>query len=274
MESNRLGLRCVFLSEFDWLGPGSLVIITSRDKQALVQCQVNDIYEVQGLNKDESLQLLSRCAFGNDVPDEILMEMSMKLVDYANGNPLALSVYGEELKGKTQSEMERVVRKLKRRLPNKILNSLKSSYDALGDTEKEIFLEMVFSFRGANIDNVVQFLAGCGYFPRVGIDVLVDKSLVTVSDNIVQMHNLIYDVGIQIIKDSTEETEMAYRFVDASNIQSIVEENEIQDPEAALTPVILVCHILTNLQRGCTFFLIISNQNLLVSLGLSVYRRY
>ncbi|KAG2238464.1 hypothetical protein Bca52824_092306 [Brassica carinata] len=210
-----------FLSEFDWLGPGSLVIITSRDKQALVQCQVNDIYEVQGLNKDESLQLLSRCAFGNDVPDEILMEMSMKLVDYANGNPLALSVYGEELKGKTQSEMERVVRKLKRRLPNKILNSLKSSYDALGDTEKEIFLEMVFSFRGANIDNVVQFLAGCGYFPRVGIDVLVDKSLVTVSDNIVQMHNLIYDVGIQIIKDSTEETEMAYRFVDASNIQSI-----------------------------------------------------
>ncbi|KAH0853428.1 hypothetical protein HID58_093203 [Brassica napus] len=201
-----------FLSEFDWLGPGSLVIITSRDKQALVQCQVNDIYEVQGLNKHEALQLLSRCAFAKDVPDEILMELSMNLVDYAEGNPLALSIFGEELKGKTLSEMESVVGKLKRPLPVKIFNTLKISYDTLGDTEKEIFLEIVFSFRGVNIDDVMQFLEGCGYFPRVGIDVLMDKSLVTVSDNRVQMHNLIYDLGLQIIKDPTEETEMAYRF--------------------------------------------------------------
>ncbi|WZZ75682.1 hypothetical protein YC2023_087052 [Brassica napus] len=224
-----------FLSEFDWLGPGSLVIITSRDKQALVQCQVNDIYEVQGLNKHEALQLLSRCAFAKDVPDEILMELSMNLVDYAEGNPLALSIFGEELKGKTLSEMESVVGKLKRPLPVKIFNTLKISYDTLGDTEKEIFLEIVFSFRGVNIDDVMQFLEGCGYFPRVGIDVLMDKSLVTVSDNRVQMHNLIYDLGLQIIKDPTEETEMAYRFVDASNIQSLLEENEDGDPEAAPT---------------------------------------
>lgn len=169
-----------FLSEFDWLGPGSLVIITSRDKQALVQCQVNDIYEVQGLSKHESVQLLSRCAFGKELPDQKLMKLSMNLVDYADGNPLALSIYGEELKGKTLSEMESVVRKLKRCLPDKIFNTLKSSYDSLGDTEKEIFLEIVFSFRGGNIDDVMQFLEGCGYFPRVGIDVLMDKSLVTV----------------------------------------------------------------------------------------------
>ncbi|KAH0853333.1 hypothetical protein HID58_093294, partial [Brassica napus] len=201
-----------FLSEFDWLGPGSLVLITSRDKQALVQCQVNDIYEVQGLNKHEALQLLSRCAFAKDVSDQKLMELSMNLVDYAEGNPLALSIFGEELKGKTLSEMECVVPKLKRSLPVKIFNTLKISYDTLGDTEKEIFLEIVFSFRGVNIDDVMQFLEGCGYFPRVGIDVLMDKSLVTVSDNRVQMHNLIYDLGLQIIKDPTEDTEMAYRF--------------------------------------------------------------
>ncbi|XP_013598933.1 PREDICTED: disease resistance protein RRS1 isoform X1 [Brassica oleracea var. oleracea] len=225
----------IFLSEFDWLGPGSLVIITSRDKQALVQCQVNDIYEVQGLNKHEALQLLSRCAFAKDVPDEILMELSMNLVDYAEGNPLALSIFGEELKGKTLSEMESVVGKLKRPLPVKIFNTLKISYGTLGDTEKEIFLEIVFSFRGVNIDDVMQFLEGCGYFPRVGIDVLMDKSLLTVSDNRVQMHNLIYDLGLQIIKDPTEDTEMAYRFVDASNIQSLLEENEDGDPEAAPT---------------------------------------
>lgn len=61
------------------------------------------------------------------------------------------------------------------------------------------------------------------------------------------MHNSIYDLGVQIIKDPTEETEMAYRFVDASNIQSLLEENEVGDPEAAPTMVIFVCHILINL---------------------------
>ncbi|ESQ55420.1 hypothetical protein EUTSA_v10026756mg, partial [Eutrema salsugineum] len=207
----------IFLSEFDWLGSGSLIIITSRDRQALVQCQVNEIYEVQGLNKHEALQLFSRCAFRKDVADEKLMELSMKFVDYSDGNPLALCIYGEELVGKTQSEMESVVRNLKIRLPDKILNELKRSYDALG----------------ANVDNVMQFLAGCGFFPRVGIDLLVDKSLVTILGNRVQLHNLIYDVGLQIIKDPTEEIEMAYRFVDASNIQSLVE-NEIG--EAAPVP--------------------------------------
>lgn len=238
-----------FLSEFDWLGPGSLVIITSRDKQALVQCQVKDIYEVQGLNKHEALQLLSRCAFGKDVPDDKLMELSMNLVDYADGNPLALSIFGEELAGKTLSEMENVVQKLKRPLSDKIFNKLKISYDALGETDKEIFLEIVFSFRGVNIDNVMQFLEGCGYFPRLGIDVLMDKSLVTVSDNKVQMHNLIYDLGLQIIKDPTEETEMAYRFVDASNIQSLAE-----DPEAAPTPVIYSpVTFLSIFLKSCTY---------------------
>ncbi|KAG7616607.1 Toll/interleukin-1 receptor homology (TIR) domain [Arabidopsis thaliana x Arabidopsis arenosa] len=220
-----------FLCEFDWLGPGSLIIVTSQDKQVLVQCQVNEIYKVQGLNKHESLQLFSRCAFGKDVPDQNLLELSMKFVDYANGNPLALSICGKNLKGKTPLDMKSVVLELKRHLSDKIFVKLKSSYDALSVSEKEIFLDIVFTFRGANVDNVMQSLAGCGFFPRVGIEALVDKSFVTVSENRVQVNNLIYDVGLKIINDQSDEIGMCYRFVDASNSQSLIEHKEIRESE-------------------------------------------
>ncbi|KFK28601.1 hypothetical protein AALP_AA7G018700 [Arabis alpina] len=228
-DVDKLHGATTFLRSFGLLGSGSLIIITSRDKQLLVQCRVNEIYEVQGLNDDEALQLFSRCAFGKEVTDQNLLRLSMDLVDYANGNPLALSIYGRELKGKAPSEMESAVRKIKQHLSDEIFDTFKRSYDALSDHEKEIFLVIVFSFRGEIVDNLMQFLSSCGFFPRVGIDVLADKGLVVILENRVQIHNLVYDVGLKIIKEQPEEIGMSYRFLEASNIQSLLEENEIED---------------------------------------------
>ncbi|KAL1195100.1 putative disease resistance protein [Cardamine amara subsp. amara] len=225
-----------FLGWFELLGSGSMIIITSRDKQLIVQCRVNDIYKVQGLNEHEALQLFYRCALGKDVPHHNLPELYRNLVDYANGNPLALSVYGRELEGKNPSEMESAVRKLEQHFPDKIFHVLKRSYDALSERDKEIFLNIIFSFRGENVDNVKQFLSGCGFFPHVGIDVLVNKSLVTVSENRLQIHNLIHKVGLRIIKDQTEEIGNGYRLLDDFNIQSLVEEHEIEENEDPKAP--------------------------------------
>lgn len=229
-----------FLGLFDLISAGSVIIITSRDKHLLVQCRVKEIYEVQGLNEHESLQLFSRCAFEKNVPDKNLLELSMKFVTHADGNRLALSVYGEELKGKkTLSEMETAARNLELCFPDKIFDVLKRSYDTLSDREKEVFLQIVFSFRGENVDDIMQFLAGCGFFPRVEIGVLVGKCLVTISENRVHVHSLIYKVGLKIIKDQTDEIGMRYRFLDASNIQSLLEDNEIREdgePEAISEP--------------------------------------
>lgn len=210
-----------FLGWFDLLGPRSLIIITSRDKQLLVQCRVKDIYEVKGLDKHEARQLFSRRESDKNI---------VKLVEYTNGNPLALITYRREL-GKTPSAMESAVQELKQHLSDDIFDTFKKSYDALSDSEKEIFLVIVCFLRGENVEYVMQLLAGCGFFPHVGIDALVDKSLVFKSENRVKMHDLIYDVGLKIIRDQREETEMGYRFLDASNIQTLQEENEIGENE-------------------------------------------
>ncbi|KAF3487282.1 hypothetical protein F2Q69_00057943 [Brassica cretica] len=89
-----------FLGRIHWFGPGSLIIITSRDKQVLRLCQIKHLYEVQSLNENEALKLFSHRAFGEDIIEENRLELSLEVIGYANGNPLALNFYGGELKGK------------------------------------------------------------------------------------------------------------------------------------------------------------------------------
>ena len=45
--------------EHDWFGSGSRIIITTRDAHLLEAHQVDEIYEVKGLNDENALQLFS-----------------------------------------------------------------------------------------------------------------------------------------------------------------------------------------------------------------------
>ncbi|KAH0858045.1 hypothetical protein HID58_086306, partial [Brassica napus] len=103
-----------FLEYFEWFGPESLIIITSRDKQVFRLCRINQIYEVQGLTEKEALQLFLLCASLNDMGEQSLHEVAMEVIKYAHGNPLALSIYGGALKGKeTPKDMETAFLELK-----------------------------------------------------------------------------------------------------------------------------------------------------------------
>ena len=49
--------------EHDWFGSGSRNIITKRDAHLLEAHQVDEIYEVKGLNDENALQIFSLKAF-------------------------------------------------------------------------------------------------------------------------------------------------------------------------------------------------------------------
>ncbi|KAG2329325.1 hypothetical protein Bca52824_000505 [Brassica carinata] len=174
-----------FLGELKWFCPGSLIIITSRDKQ------------VPGLNEEEALKLLSRCAFAKDIKHENLQKLLPKVIEYADGNPLALKFF-EKGKGESK-EVENAFLTFEQTPPHEIQDAVKSTYDSLGSNEKNIFLDIVCLFSGESIDCVMHLLEGCGFFPRVGINVLVEKCLVSISEGKVVMHNLIQDIGRNII---------------------------------------------------------------------------
>ncbi|KAB5512748.1 hypothetical protein DKX38_029776 [Salix brachista] len=91
-------------------GPGSKVLMTSRDKQVLNNV-VDETYEVERLSYKEALQLFSSKALKNCIPTIYHRHLIEKIASHVQGNPLALIVLGSSLYGKSTEEWE--LRKLK-----------------------------------------------------------------------------------------------------------------------------------------------------------------
>ncbi|KAL4395276.1 hypothetical protein AHAS_Ahas02G0235800 [Arachis hypogaea] len=134
------------------LAPGSRVIITTRDEQ-LTAARVHAIYKVQVLSFKSSLELFCLKAFNKSYPENGYKELSEMTVNYTKGNPLALKVLGSFLHSRSIKEWESALRKLKVHPNVDIYNVLKLSYDGLDDSDKNIFLDIAFFFRGEYKDN-------------------------------------------------------------------------------------------------------------------------
>ncbi|MBA0619374.1 hypothetical protein Godav_028558 [Gossypium davidsonii] len=141
-------LKCL-VGRRDWFGLGSRIIVTTRDEHLLRCCQVDDVYMATTLNPKDALQLFNLKAFHSDtVSKDGFIELSKHVVNYAGGFPLALKVLGS----------------------------------FLCEREKDIFLDIACFFNGEKKDFVMKVLDGCEFFPNIGIDVVIKKSLIKVYD--------------------------------------------------------------------------------------------
>ena len=138
-ELDQLNKLCV---KHDLLGPGSRVIITTRDVKLLTTHKVDGIYEVEVLSDDEAFHLFNLKAFDKEHPTKDYLELSQSFVHYANGLPLAIEVLGSFLNGRSTSEWKSELDRLREFPERKILNVLQISFDSLHETEKEIFLNI------------------------------------------------------------------------------------------------------------------------------------
>ena len=68
---------------------------------------------------------------------------------------------------------------------------------------KEIFLDIACFFRGKTKDRVVEILEKCGFDARIGIRVLIDKSLLAIENNKLCMHDLVQEMGKEIIRQES-----------------------------------------------------------------------
>ncbi|RVW66962.1 TMV resistance protein N [Vitis vinifera] len=75
-----------------WFGPGSTIIITTRNQHLLVEYGVTISYEATKLHYREALQLFSQHAFKQNDLKEDYVDLSNCMVQYARGLPLALKV--------------------------------------------------------------------------------------------------------------------------------------------------------------------------------------
>ncbi|XP_062022451.1 TMV resistance protein N-like [Rosa rugosa] len=184
----------------EWFGSGSRVLITTRNEHLLIEHGVERRLKVKELNDADSLELFSRKAFKRVYPEKDFLALSISVINYAKGLPLALKVLGSFLYGRDLSEWDNTLGKLGRVCKLEIFDILKISYEDLDPEEKKIFLDIACFFNGQNKDRVTKALASCDFSAIIGIKVLIERSLLNLSDGRLWMHDLLREMGHEIIR--------------------------------------------------------------------------
>ncbi|XP_042487998.1 disease resistance protein RUN1-like [Macadamia integrifolia] len=192
------------LADPDWFGPGSRIIVTTRDQNVLIGIAESNrkLYEPEELNEEESLWLFSSYAFSTDQPPDDYMQLSVDIVGTTGGLPLALEVLGSDLSFVEDKEVWKSRHRILKQIPhNDVYGKLKLSFDNLqDDIEKAMFLDAACFFIGWKKETIISIWEACGFEPRYRIEVLKRKSLLKIDEsNTLWMHDQIRDMGRGIV---------------------------------------------------------------------------
>ncbi|KAG7542230.1 DNA-binding pseudobarrel domain superfamily [Arabidopsis thaliana x Arabidopsis arenosa] len=213
----------VLLGGFGWFSGGHTIMLTSRNKQVLVQCRAKELYEIPKLSNSESYRFCRQHA-----PEKYWMRrMSLisKLVNYASGIPLALRVlilFIQKLYFRNEKDYLRILRQ---NLPSEIQDAFRRSFNGLDDNEKDIYLDLACFFRGEDKDHVVNILDGCGFFTDLGIYGLIDESLISLVDNKIEISNIFQDTGQFVICQEDNEAGKRSRLWESDDIVDVLTNN-------------------------------------------------
>ncbi|GJW92533.1 variation in compound triggered root growth response-like protein, partial [Tanacetum coccineum] len=186
----------------------SKIIITTREntnnwfKSTSWSWQV---YRIKLLNDDESLELLSRHAFGCKSPMEGFEELAVRAVRYCEGNPLALVVLGSSLSNSnTILYWTSQLNLLETDFDSRIQSVLVTSYKSLPfESEKQLFLHIACFFVGLDMDYVVKIMEH-DYSAISGINTLCNRCLLSISPNKkLMMHRLLQAMGKNIVRQES-----------------------------------------------------------------------
>ncbi|KAI9077057.1 hypothetical protein K1719_040985 [Acacia pycnantha] len=208
---------------------GSIIIITTRDKHLLSSHGVSAKYDVRFLSDNESFELFLQKAFKGDQPNEAYLDLARTVIEYARGLPLALKVLGSFLCKRTIEEWKDALAKFKKVPPNDILKILQVSFDGLDIKEKTIFLDIACFFNGMDKDYVIKILEilDKDLHPKIGISVLIDKSLVIDYEGVLWVHEILQDMGQYITcQESPDDAGKRSRILSLEDANHVLERNK------------------------------------------------
>ncbi|EOA15277.1 hypothetical protein CARUB_v10028677mg [Capsella rubella] len=130
---------------------------------------------------------------------------------------------GSYFRGMSKKEWEKELPRLRNSLDSDIHSILKFSYEVLDDEEKYLFLHIACFFNHQVIEKVVAHLAYLFYDVRQGLNVLAEKSLITIEHGRINMHNLLVKLGRDLVrKQYVREPGQRLYLVDAREICEIL----------------------------------------------------
>ncbi|XP_030457606.1 disease resistance protein RPV1-like [Syzygium oleosum] len=197
----------------DWFGPGSRIIITTRDIGFLPinRGRLRDsdsipqeefyIYKMKEMPLDHALELFSKHAFRRDTPPHDYYKIATKIVKTTGGLPLALKVIGSSLCYKSEAVWEDMLEKLMKMPNREVHDILMISYEMLEYEQQQIFLDIACHMAGEQIDDAILMWKSCEFFPNHAIDVLINMSLIrVVYREKLWMHDQLRDLGREIVR--------------------------------------------------------------------------
>lgn len=222
VQLKSFGLNC--------FGAGSRIIITTRDEHLLVVHGVERVYKIKELHTNDALVLFSWNAFKNSQPPDDYAELAHFFLNYARGLPLALVVLGSFLYRRKVPEWESEIAKLRQSPNREIFEILKVSYDGLEDNEKAIFLDIACFFKGMDKDVVIKILEACDFNPVIGVQVLIEKSLISIENNKMQMHALLQSMGEEVVRQQSVKPNRRSRLWSYKDVIEVLAGNMVSQP--------------------------------------------
>ncbi|XP_010321493.2 TMV resistance protein N [Solanum lycopersicum] len=208
--------------DLDWFGKGSRIIVTTRDRHLLGKDDA--VYEGTALLDDDAIKLFHQYAFKEEVPDESFEKLSLEVIDHAKGLPKALKVWGSFLHKRDIIEWRSAIEQMKIKSKSEIVDKLKISYDRLETVQQDIFLDIACFLRGFEKKYVMKILESCYSGANIELSVLIDKSLVLIDCDWIQMHDLIQDMGKYIVNMQKDPGERS-RLWDVKDLKEVLVNN-------------------------------------------------
>ncbi|KAL0867373.1 hypothetical protein Bca101_046491 [Brassica carinata] len=217
------------VGSLEWFGPGSRIVITTRDKRVLEQHDVEYIYEVKPLRTTQALMLFSKHAFKQPRPPKDSAELSIDIVKQLDGLPLAIRVAGAALYRRDIADWEYYLDLLRTNVNSSVSKALGESFEALNNEEKLIFLYVACCFNGKHmhgVSRVLDLFIVSGHRPfrsTLSIKTLIEKCLISISTTKrLWVHDLLQDMARSIICEGKEENpwkrKMLWNFMDINNV--------------------------------------------------------
>ncbi|ANM69004.1 target of AVRB operation1 [Arabidopsis thaliana] len=186
--------------DVQWFGLGSRIIVVTQDLKLLKAHGIKYIYKVDFPTSDEALEIFCMYAFGEKSPKVGFEQIARTVTTLAGKLPLGLRVMGSYLRRMSKQEWAKSIPRLRTSLDDDIESVLKFSYNSLAEQEKDLFLHITCFFRRERIETLEVFLAKKSVDMRQGLQILADKSLLSLNLGNIEMHNLLVQLGLDIVR--------------------------------------------------------------------------
>ncbi|KAG7648418.1 AAA+ ATPase domain [Arabidopsis thaliana x Arabidopsis arenosa] len=190
------------VGQTQWFGSGSRIIVVTNDKHFLTAHGIDHIYEVSFPTDVHACQMLCQSAFKQNYAPEGFEHLVVDVVRHACNFPLGLNLLGKYLRGRNEEYWMDILPRLENglRIDGKIERILRISYDGLDSEDQAIFRHIACLFNHMEVTTIKSLLADSIFGVNVGLQNLIDKSIIYVRWGHVEMHRLLQEMGRKIVR--------------------------------------------------------------------------